>query len=99
MDDDPYAIKKVRVYGVGGVGGYFGGKLADVNRINKAGQQVYFIARGTHLDAVVKAISPKVSQKIIIVPLLNGADIYERIRANPDKGIFHLGRNQLNNER
>lgn len=39
------------------------------------------------LDNVVKVISSKVSQETVIVPLLNGADIYERIRANLDKGI------------
>ena len=37
---------KVAVYGSGGVGGYFGGQLA------LAGEQVYFIARGTHLQAI-----------------------------------------------
>ena len=35
---------KIAVIGTGGVGGYFGGKLA------KAGNDVTFIARGTHLD-------------------------------------------------
>ncbi|SFU28685.1 2-dehydropantoate 2-reductase [Pustulibacterium marinum] len=34
------------IYGLGGVGGYFGGKLA------KAGNNVTFIARGAHLKAV-----------------------------------------------
>ena len=36
------------VYGVGGVGGYFGGKLS------KAGFNVTFIARGKTLDAIKK---------------------------------------------
>ncbi|MFP2995696.1 2-dehydropantoate 2-reductase [Spongiivirga sp. MCCC 1A20706] len=36
------------VYGVGGVGGFFGGKLA------KAGYDVTFIARGKHLEAIKK---------------------------------------------
>jgi 2-dehydropantoate 2-reductase len=35
----------------------------------------------------VEAIKPKISHETIIVPLLNGADIYERIRANLDSGI------------
>ncbi|NER16970.1 ketopantoate reductase family protein [Spongiivirga citrea] len=34
------------VFGVGGVGGFFGGKLA------KAGHEVTFIARGKHLEAI-----------------------------------------------
>ena len=37
---------KIAVYGTGGVGGYFGGQLA------LAGEQVYFIARGHHLQAI-----------------------------------------------
>jgi len=36
----------VAVFGVGGVGGYFGGRLAE------AGEQVTFIARGQHLRAI-----------------------------------------------
>ncbi len=37
---------KIVVYGIGGVGGYFGGKLA------KAGYNTTFIARGNHLKAI-----------------------------------------------
>jgi 2-dehydropantoate 2-reductase len=37
---------KIAVYGAGGVGGYFGGRLA------LAGADVHFIARGAHLDAL-----------------------------------------------
>lgn len=37
---------KFVVFGTGGVGGYFGGKLAQ------AGKDVTFIARGKHLDAI-----------------------------------------------
>ena len=36
------------IMGTGGVGGYFGAKLA------KTKNQVHFIARGTHLDAINK---------------------------------------------
>ena len=39
---------RVAVYGAGGVGGYFGGRLAE------AGHDVTFIARGQHLDAIRK---------------------------------------------
>lgn len=37
---------KVAVIAAGGIGGYYGGLLA------KAGHEVYFVARGTHLDAI-----------------------------------------------
>jgi 2-dehydropantoate 2-reductase len=37
---------KIAVFGTGGVGGYFGARLAE------AGEDVAFIARGAHLDAI-----------------------------------------------
>ncbi|HWM85016.1 MAG TPA: 2-dehydropantoate 2-reductase [Kofleriaceae bacterium] len=37
---------RVAVLGTGGVGGYFGGRLAE------AGHDVWFVARGAHLDAM-----------------------------------------------
>ena len=37
---------RIAVCGVGGVGGYFGGRLAQ------AGEDVVFIARGAHLQAL-----------------------------------------------
>jgi 2-dehydropantoate 2-reductase len=37
---------KVAVFGTGGVGGYFGGRLA------LAGADVHLIARGAHLEAL-----------------------------------------------
>ncbi len=37
---------RIAVYGAGGVGGYFGGRLA------KAGEEVIFIARGEHLQVL-----------------------------------------------
>lgn len=37
---------KIAIYGSGGVGGYFGARLAA------AGNEVHFIARGAHLDAI-----------------------------------------------
>lgn len=39
---------RIAVFGTGGVGGYFGGRLAE------AGEDVTFIARGAHLDAIRK---------------------------------------------
>jgi len=44
-------IKSVCVYGVGGVGGYFGGRIAhEISKGNRA-VQVYFIGRGEHLKS------------------------------------------------
>ena len=37
---------RIAVFGAGGVGGYFGGRLAQ------AGEDVTFIARGAHLQAL-----------------------------------------------
>lgn len=37
---------RIAIHGVGGVGGYFGGRLAE------AGEDVIFIARGAHLEAM-----------------------------------------------
>ena len=37
---------KILVMGTGGIGGYFGGRLAAV------GQAVTFVARGAHLEAI-----------------------------------------------
>jgi 2-dehydropantoate 2-reductase len=39
-------LMRIAVFGVGGVGGYFGGRLAQ------AGEEVIFIARGQHLQAI-----------------------------------------------
>jgi len=39
---------KIGVVGVGGVGGYFGGKIAS------SGYDVTFVARGEHLKAIRK---------------------------------------------
>jgi len=38
---------RIAVFGTGAVGGYFGGRLAQ------AGEDVIFIARGEHLDAML----------------------------------------------
>lgn len=126
-------IKSVCIYGIGGVGGYFGGKMAYEIGKGKHIMQVYFIGRGEHLKAVqqqglklitdqeefscfphiatdnlrdipvpdlyllcvkgydlanaVTLISKNISADTIILPLLNGVDIYERIRTSSEKGI------------
>ena len=126
-------IKNVCVYGVGGVGGYFGGRIAhEISKGNRA-MQVYFIGRGEHLKAIqqhglnlitdkeeflcfpniatdnirhiptpdlyllcvkgydldnaVASISKNIHADTIILPLLNGVDIYERIRTSLQKAI------------
>ena len=126
-------IKSVCVYGIGGVGGYFGGRIAhEISKGNRA-VQVYFIGRGEHLKAIqqqglnlitekeeficfpniatdnirhiptpdlyllcvkrydldnaVASISKNISADTIILPLLNGVDIYESIRTNFQKAI------------
>ncbi len=47
--------KRICVYGLGGVGGYLGGMLAHgSNQSDKEEYEVYFVARGEHLDTIVK---------------------------------------------
>ncbi|HEY9053239.1 MAG TPA: 2-dehydropantoate 2-reductase [Rectinemataceae bacterium] len=126
----------IGVIGLGGVGGYFGGKLASW--AEKAGAEdahVHFVARGAHLDAIrarglevdaqegpflarpasatdriadlpaldacvlcvkgydlveaVERLKPKLKESTLILPLLNGVDIFERIRAVCSSGYLH----------
>lgn len=45
--------KKVCIYGLGGVGGYLGGILShSANQCKNQSHEVYFIARGKHLDTI-----------------------------------------------
>ncbi|NAS31295.1 2-dehydropantoate 2-reductase [Flavobacteriaceae bacterium R38] len=69
---------KIVVYGIGGVGGYFGGKLIQ------AGYDVTFIARGAHLKAIKeKGIQVKSIQgDFIAKPSLVTDDVSEV--SNPD---------------
>lgn len=122
-------FKNICVYGVGGVGGYFGAKIAS----GKAGVHLTFIARGSHLEAIkqdgltlisdqgefnvtpslatdniqeapkadlylicvkgydmenaVRSIAERIDDDTLILPILNGIDIYERVRKVTDKGI------------
>ncbi len=124
-------IKNMCIYGVGGVGGYFGAKIIDGDRDKEL--TISFIARGKHLEAiknnglvlktddkqitvrpdyavenvnelgkidlmlicvksydlddVILSIKKKINEDTILLPLLNGVDIYERIRKNLDKGF------------
>lgn len=126
-------IQNVCVFGVGGVGGFFGAKMADaVTKMNGTGIKIYFIARGEHLYTIqskgltlktseatitsrpfmatsdmrhipspdlillcvksydlknaLAAIKPSINEDSIILPLLNGADIYDRIRQTIQTG-------------
>jgi len=128
-------IENICICGIGGVGGYFGGKIAHkINQLNDNVRKVYFIARGPHLeeikknglllhtsdgkkitciptlatnninevpvpdlciicvksydlDEIVKMLKNKIVSETIIIPLMNGIDIYDRIRKNLKTGI------------
>jgi 2-dehydropantoate 2-reductase len=128
-------IRDICIYGVGGVGGYFGGKIARAIALgNKDGRQVFFIARGPHLEEIRKhglllntseeeglrsvptlatdnieeipspdlclvcvksynlnetlsTLSRKIKKETIVLPLLNGVDVYERIKERLTHGV------------
>jgi len=122
----------IGVFGVGGVGGYFGGKLAAA--AGRTGDRVFFTARGAHLAAIldrgltlktkdegvircrpaaasadpadfppldmcllcvkqyaledaVRALLPVITEKTVLIPLLNGVDAYDKIRSVTDRGV------------
>jgi len=123
----------VAVIGVGGVGGYFGGKLTQLLKSDST-LNVSFVARGDHLreiqrnglildsdrgemicvptmaagrvsdlpapdlclvcvksfdlENVLYMLKGKISDRTILLPLLNGVDIYERIRRVIKNGII-----------
>lgn len=122
----------IAVLGIGGVGGFFGGKLAHTAETG-SGLHVSFIARGMHLreiqrngllldadegrmvcmpqlatdninevpapdlclvcvksfdlESALNGLKEKVTDKTIILPLLNGVDVYERVRAVIKTGV------------
>ncbi|MCK9152102.1 ketopantoate reductase family protein [Methanobacterium alcaliphilum] len=128
-------INKICIYGVGGVGGFFGGTMAHnlAKKMDKS-LEIGFIARGEHLKKIkenglilktlqkeitvhpqyagddfkklqspdlillcvkeydlnksVNEISQNIDENTIILPLLNGVDIYRRIREKISKGII-----------
>jgi 2-dehydropantoate 2-reductase len=130
------SFQHILVYGIGGVGGYFGGLLAHgINGGPAGGTQVHFIARGEHLRAIqekglilktadgqtlrcipntasddptplpmvdlvllcvkgydlsgaLHAIRDKVTPSTVILPLMNGADVADRVRGQLDRGII-----------
>lgn len=124
----------IAVIGIGGVGGYFGGKLTQIPEFGKK-MSIYFIARNKHLEAIqtngllldadegkfvckptkatddisqlpqldycficVKGydlenallqLKSKIGPTTVILPLLNGVDIYERVRKVIQMGYLH----------
>lgn len=122
----------IGIIGIGGIGGYYGGKLTRLPELDKD-IKVYFIARGPHLQEIRKnglvldsdegefictptyatddfselpvldlcvvcvksydldnamvKVRGKIAPHTIILPLLNGVDIYERIRKRIEAGI------------
>ena len=136
MNDDAVGARvwKVLVFGVGGVGGYFGGLLARHYGGSESAVTTTFVARGAHLRAIQKDglllntaeqsglvcrpdkatdaieqleppdlclvcvkgydldeasrhLAPLVSERTVLMPLLNGVDIRERIRAQAKTGV------------
>lgn len=119
----------IGIIGIGGVGGYFGGKLANVYpKLSNLSVNTYFVVRGKHLEEIkknglilktddteglicyptlatddisqipnidiwlicvksydleyaMKMIEQKVNSSTLIIPLLNGFDIYDRMRS------------------
>ena len=116
----------IGVIGIGGVGGYFGGKLTQLLKDDKD-LKIFFIARTQHLNEIKKnglildteegittciptlatddiselpqldfclicvksydlkniliQLKPKIADNTMILPLLNGVDIYERVKS------------------
>ncbi|MBN1834724.1 MAG: 2-dehydropantoate 2-reductase [Spirochaetales bacterium] len=121
-------IRNIAVIGTGGVGGYYGGRIAwQLGRAPGTGRTVSFLARGAHLEAirrdglalatgggeelscrptlatdridglptpdlcllcikgydlpdVLQQLAPRLGPDSVILPLLNGVDIYDRVR-------------------
>ena len=127
-------MKNIAVIGIGGIGGFFGGKLTKLLK-NDPQVNIYFIARGKQLSAIQKSgllldaedgqtacrptlatdriadlplldyclicvkgydlanvltqLKEKITDSTVIIPLLNGVDIFERIREVITKGYLH----------
>jgi 2-dehydropantoate 2-reductase len=127
-------MTNIAVIGIGGIGGYFGGKLTGVIRDDPQ-TRIYFVARGRHLEEikanglvldaqegptlcrptmatdsladlpvldfclicvkgydladVLARLKGKIGDSTVILPLLNGVDIFERTRAIVKNGYLH----------
>ena len=128
-------IENIWICGIGGVGGYFGGIIANnISSMELDKYKIYFLARGSHLEEIKKNglrlhistgeklvckptlasdkiddflvpdlclicvksydlddliinIKEKLAENTVIIPLMNGIDIYNRIRKNLKKSI------------
>jgi len=50
---NPYHITNICIFGVGSVGGVFGGKIAKaISQEKDTDRKVFFIARGAHLEEI-----------------------------------------------
>jgi len=127
-------MKNIAVIGIGGIGGFFGGKLTALLRGDQKAN-LYFIARGQQLKAiqsnglildaedgrfvckptmatdriadlpqldfclicvkgydlaaVLTQLKDKITDSTVMIPLLNGVDIFERIREIIKNGYLH----------
>jgi len=127
---------KIAVVGLGGMGGYFGGKLA-LKYAGSPEHRVVFIARGEHLSAIRReglllktvegdykvvadlatdnpveagvcdlvlfcvkeydleaaaaGLVPLLHEKTVVLPVLNGVDIAERLRSILPRGVVLSG--------
>ena len=126
-------IASIAVIGVGGVGGFFGGKLCQLQN-HGTGFNISFVARGRHLQAiresglllstesdgelvckpglatndfqrlppldlclicvkefdlaaVLSQLEPRIADDTIVLPLLNGVDVYSRVRTVIENGV------------
>ena len=132
-ESNAMAIRNIAIIGVGGVGGYFGGKLCRLLGADD-GLHISFVARGEHLleiqrsglllssevdgdmicrptqatddfrqlppldlclvcvkqfdlPAALSKLEPAISVKTVVIPLLNGVDVYSRVRTVLKKGV------------
>ncbi|NMC60081.1 MAG: 2-dehydropantoate 2-reductase, partial [Candidatus Methanofastidiosa archaeon] len=60
--------------------------LENVNELGKI-DLILICVKSYDLDNVITNIKEKISEDTILLPLLNGVDIYERIRKNLSKGF------------
>jgi len=82
---------KILIYGAGGVGGYFGAKLA------KAGNDVTFVARGKHLKAIQKKGLQIKSINGDFLVKVNATATIKNVKIDPDLIIFGVKSWQLIN--
>ncbi|HTZ38890.1 MAG TPA: 2-dehydropantoate 2-reductase N-terminal domain-containing protein, partial [Syntrophales bacterium] len=127
---------RIGIIGIGGIGGFYGGKLA-VQYAGKGEHEIIFFARGAHLEAIrkdglklvtvdgeyiarptlatdkpsemglldlvlfctksygleeaAKSIAGNLRENSVVLPLLNGVDITDRLKAVLPRGIVLYG--------